>query len=417
MAKKDYQWADGATLDEHSKRKHKILREYFRQYLVTRCKLPQQEKFRLAIVDGFSGAGIYKCGSFGSPLIFIEVLRKTFEEINLERAVQGMKPIEIECSFFFNDFESVAIEHLKQNAAPMLAEIKQNVPQLHIEVNYDTQEFDQVYPQIKSKVQAGNYRNVLFNLDQCGHTHVNFNVIQDIMHSWKSAEVFLTFMIGSLLTYLSTSQDKDRALTKLPQVQQDVFATLGDVENQINKEGFLGKAEKIVFEMLKGYAPFVSPFSINNPDGWRYWFIHFANSYRARQVYNNILHDNSSLQAHFGRSGLRMLSYDPANEGTLYLFDENSRALAKKDLHDDIPRLISEYGDALTVEDFYTATYNETAAHSDDIHEMIIENPDVEVVTPSGGERRKANTIKPDDILKIKNQKSMFPLFSRPKDK
>jgi hypothetical protein len=73
----------------------------------------------------------------------------------------------------------------------------------------------------------------------------------------------------------------------------------------------------------------------------------------------------------------------------LYLFDENSRALAKSDLYDDIPRLISEYGDALTVEDFYTASYNETAAHSDDIHEMIIENPDVEVVTPQGRERRK----------------------------
>lgn len=161
----------------------------------------------------------------------------------------------------------------------------------------------------------------------------------------------------------------------------------------------------------KGFAPFSSPFSINNPDGWRYWFIHFANSYRARQVYNDILHANSSTQAHFGRSGLNMLSYDPAHEGALYLFDDNSRQLAKNELHDDIPRLISEYGDALTVGEFYMAAYNETAAHSDDIHEMIIENPDVQVLTPSGGERRKANTIHPDDILAIKLQKSMFPLF------
>jgi len=106
-----------------------------------------------------------------------------------------------------------------------------------------------------------------------------------------------------------------------------------------------------------------------------------------------------------------MLSYDPAHEGALYLFDDNSRQLAKNELHDDIPRLISEYGDALTVGEFYMAAYNETAAHSDDIHEMIIENPDVQVLTPSGGERRKANTIHPDDILAIKLQKSMFPLF------
>ena len=417
MAKKNYEWAEGATLDEHSKRKHKILEEYFRHYLITRCKLPQQERFRLAIVDGFAGAGIYKCGRYGSPLIFIDILKKTFEEINLNRATQGMKPIEIECSLVFNDLEADAIEQLKKNAAPLLAEIKQNVQQLHVDVEYYTQEFDQAFPEIKAKVLAGNYRNVLFNLDQCGHSHVSINVIQDIMSSWNSDEVFLTFMISALLTYLSPDQERDRALLKMPKIQKEVFALLekGDVDSLMNKEAFLGQAEKIVFDTLKGCASsgFVSPFSINNPEGWRYWLIHFANSYRARQVYNNILHDNSTLQAHFGRSGLRMLSYDPNHEGNLYLFDDNSRELAKNDLHDDIPRLISEYGDALTIEDFYTATYNETAAHSDDIHAMIIENPDVEVITPQNGERRSPNTIKPGDVLKLKTQTTMFPIFRK----
>jgi hypothetical protein len=106
-----------------------------------------------------------------------------------------------------------------------------------------------------------------------------------------------------------------------------------------------------------------------------------------------------------------MLSYDPTHEGQLYLFDSNSRNHAKKDLYDDIPRLISAHGDALTVSDFYMAAYNETPAHSDDIHEMIIENPDVEVVTPQGGERRSSKTIQLDDVLKIRTQKSMLPIF------
>jgi three-Cys-motif partner protein len=74
MARKDYDWDGGAELEVHTKKKHSILREYFRQYLIIRCQLPQQEKFRLAIVDGFSGAGLYKCGNFGSPLIFVDVL-------------------------------------------------------------------------------------------------------------------------------------------------------------------------------------------------------------------------------------------------------------------------------------------------------------------------------------------------------
>ena len=66
MVEKRYEWADVAKLEEHSRRKHKILREYCFDYLTVRCKLPQQERFRLAIVDGFAGGGRYQCGTSGS---------------------------------------------------------------------------------------------------------------------------------------------------------------------------------------------------------------------------------------------------------------------------------------------------------------------------------------------------------------
>jgi len=112
-----------------------------------------------------------------------------------------------------------------------------------------------------------------------------------------------------------------------------------------------------------------------------------------------------------------MLSYDPQHEGQLYLFDDSSRDAAKKDLYEDIPKLIAEHGDAIAVEDFYIDIYNETAAHSDDIHEMIIENDDIEVITETGGERRKANTNKRSDVLRLKKQRSMFPMFFDDKNK
>lgn len=180
----------------------------------------------------------------------------------------------------------------------------------------------------------------------------------------------------------------------------------------MSKNSWLGAAERLVFEAFKLCAPFVSPFSINNPDGWRYWLIHFANYYRARQVYNNILHRNSSTQAHFGRSGLNMLSYDPAQDGgMLYLFDEPGREVAKTQLLEDIPRLISESGDAVAVGDFYESIYNITPAHADDVHAAIMGNPDLEVITSAGGERRKANTITVNDVLKLKTQRSFFPMF------
>ena len=232
------------------------------------------------------------------------------------------------------------------------------------------------------------------------------------MRSYPSAEIFYTFMISSLLAFLQKAEP-DRLRIQLDYLGLN-NAYLQALDNVMSNKDWLGTAERTVFEAFRNCAPFVSPFSINNPDGWRYWLIHFANNYPARQVYNNILHESSSLQAHFGRSGLNMLSYDPSlDEGALYLFDISGRASAKIQLLDDIPRMVMEAGDAIAVSEFYQSIYNMTPSHTDDIHSAIIDSPDLEVITPAGGERRKANTINVNDVLKVKVQRSFFPMFLR----
>ena len=410
MVEKHHKWAEGATLEDHSRRKHKILREYFFNYLTVRCQLPQQSRFRLAIVDGFAGGGRYNCGTAGSPIIFLEELKNATEAVNAQRAARGLGVIEIECLLVFNDADREVIEILKGNVAPLCGAIKQAVPKLHLRVEYLDQTFESAYPVVKQFLSAGRYRNVLFNLDQYGHSQVDHKTLVDIMCSYPSVEVFYTFAIKALLSFLQKSKPTILA-TQLAHVGLDGDDLQG-LEGAMNKSSWLGAAERLVFEAFRNCAPFVSPFSINNPDGWRYWLIHFANFYRARQVYNNILHDNSSAQAHFGRSGLNMLSFDPDHDGgTLYLFDEPSRQTAKGQLFDDIPRLISESGDVIAMADFYENIYNTTPAHTDDVHAAIIDNPDIEVITPAGGARRKANTIVVNDVLKLKAQKSFFPMF------
>lgn len=410
MVEKRYSWKTGATLEEHSKRKHKIVREYFARYLAVRCQIPAQSKFRLAIVDGFAGGGKYECGSPGSPLIFIEELRLATEQLNIKRASEGMAPLDIECLLILNDFEDEAIKVLEERVTPLLAEIAQNVPKLHIRVEYSSERFEEIYPKIKKQLERGEYKSVLFNLDQCGHSKVELETISDIVSSFTSAEIFYTFGISSLLTFLQASNPKRLAKALDPLGVRT--ADLTQLDGVMNKDTWLGAAERLVFESFRRCSSFVSPFSINNQQGWRYWLIHFASSYRARQEYNNILHQNKTAQAHFGRSGLHMLSYDAHDESNmLYLFDEAGRIEAQKQLYDDIPRLITGYGDAVSVHDFYTSIYNATPAHTDDVHFAIIENPDLEVITSEGGgERRKANTIKATDILRMKRQLT-FPMF------
>jgi three-Cys-motif partner protein len=206
VVEKRYEWAEGAKLDEHSHRKHKILREYVFDYLTVRCRLPQQERFRLAIVDGFAGGGRYQCGSPGSPLIFIEELKRSVEAVNTQRAVQGLGAVEVECLFVFNDASRDAIELLKTHVAPMQAVVSQTCPKLHLRVEYLNEFFEVAYLDIKRLLEQGRYRSVIFNLDQCGHSHVERNTILDIMHSYPAAEIFYTFVIRCWRSSRKTSR-------------------------------------------------------------------------------------------------------------------------------------------------------------------------------------------------------------------
>ncbi len=406
MVKKSYDWDGGAILEDHTKKKHTILSEYFSEYLRIRCKLPQQEKFRLAIVDGFSGAGLYKNGEYGSPLIFIDTLSRLTKEINLYRTSQGHKTLSIECLIIFNDCDKSAIQKLKENSAPILSGLKEEEKNLTIHHEFLNDKFENIYGAVKERILKTKCNNVFFNLDQCGYSQVTAQVIRDITSTWRSSEVLLTFMIKSFLTYLSPNSNNNGAALE-PEVQEKINEILKD--GVLSKKEWLGEAEKITFNHLKSCAKYVSPFSINNPDGWQYWFMHFATSHRARQVYNDILHKFGEAQAHYGRAGLNMLSYDPGYQNAgLYLFDEDSRTVSREALMDDIPRLVSQSGDALLVEQFYENAYNETPAHSEDIHQAIIENQELEVITESGGTRRKANTIRVGDTIRLVSQKSFY---------
>jgi three-Cys-motif partner protein len=410
MVAKPYLWEAGAKLEEHSRRKHKILREYFARYLAVRCQLPQQTRFRLAIVEGFAGGGRYACGSPGSPVIFLEELRFATELFNLRRTAEGMAPLDIECLLVLNDESAEAIKLLRIYTEPLVAAVKAGVPKLHLHVEFLNSSFANAYPEIKLLLGRGRYRNVLFNLDQCGHSHIERGTLADIMGSYTSAEIFYTFAIASLMAFL-------RKTDPLLLAAQLGFlgvnsADLASLEGLMSNNEWLGAAERLVFTSFHSCATYVSPFSINNPGGWRYWLVHFTNNYRARQEYNNVLHQNSSIQAHFGRSGLHMLSFDPSHkDNSLYLFDVSGRTEAKKQLSEDVPRLVTDFGDAVSVGEFYESIYNMTPAHMDDIHAAIIENPEIEVITEVGGERRKASTIAPSDILRMKLQRSFFPLF------
>jgi hypothetical protein len=109
------------------------------------------------------------------------------------------------------------------------------------------------------------------------------------------------------------------------------------------------------------------------------------------------------------KSGIKQLAYNPEKEGMLYLFDQAARDSAFEALCDDIPRLVARSGSEMTVADFYSASYNKTPAHADDIHRAMIECPNIEIVTDEGGgERRTPHTIKASDRIRVRRQQFLF---------
>lgn len=409
MVRKNYDWPGGAVLEEHSRKKHAVIRQYFSDYVAVRCRLPKRESFRLAVVDGFSGGGRYGCGAPGSPLIFLEEISQAANSINLGRAAQGIPPVHLDCLMIFNDANRDAYELLKENIAPLHAYVKDSSKNLSVKIVFMNDDFNVAYEKIRNILAKDGRKNVIFNLDQCGYSLVRREILLDVMKLCPSVEVFYTFAIESLISFLH-QRDPEGLRKQLAPLGVSKF-DLEALQPVMSKRAWLGEAERMVFNTFGHYADYVTPFSINNPDGWRYWLIHLANSYRARQVYNDVLHNNASAQAHCGRAGLFMLQPSGPEEQSLFLFDESAREIATAQLMDDIPRVISQSGDVMPVEEFYQNFYNTTPAHADDIHKAIIDSPDITVITQQGGERRCANTICATDTLKLKPQKSFFQYF------
>jgi three-Cys-motif partner protein len=407
VVKVEYDWLNGAKLYDHTARKLKIIREYVADYVRIRCQIPQQRLFRLAIVDGFAGGGRYEGGHPGSPVVFAEEIIRSAKAINLSRKVQDFAPLAIHCHLHVNDIDAGVIQMLMGELQPLMTESKE-VENLTLTLESSILAFDQAYPVIKTKLQERNFSNVLFNLDQCGHSLVDIATLRDIIKTFGSPEIFYTLAINAFISFLQKS-NPGRLVGQfahfgvaMPSIQETV----------LTDRKWMGAAEKLIYDVLQECAPHLSPFSIHNPEGWSYWLVHFVKSHKGREAFNNVLHKNSSSQAHYGRSGLRMLSYNPNEEQQLFLFDQAGRDRSVSELHSDIPDLVAKNGDAIEFSEFLEQVYSQTPAHGDDIRKVIIDNDDLEVFTPNGGLRQKASQIRSEDTIRLKAQHNFWKILN-----
>lgn len=409
MVLQHYDWENPPKLDDHSKCKHNIIRDYFSDYLKTRCQSFQQRKFKLAVVDGFSGGGIYYGGEQGSPIIFLDTINKTILEINKTREEGKKPPITIECHFVFNDSDRSAINLLEKTLTPFKEKID-NQKYLKCSIEIINKDFKISYYEIKNSLKLKKIKNVLFLIDQYGYKDAPVFLIEDIITSFQKAEVFYNLSIQSFFTFLNKDAiaAKEKIDRLFPNYDNNIFKELKG-KDFLSKREHAYIMERLVFSGLSGYAAYVSPFAIENPDGWKYWFLHFSNNLRARHVYTSTLYKNSNNQLHLGQKGLYMLRYNPEDDLNPFLFRDDQRDQCLNALLHDIPEFLSKIPkQSLTLEEFYTLISNKTPAHNDDIEKAILISNDISITTKKGGERRSINNFKPSDKIYLKPQMKFY---------
>ena len=410
MTEKPYNWKEGAELQEHSRAKHAVQERYLANYIRERCKNPMWENFNFAIVDGFSGGGVYKGKIPGSPVILANTLLTTVKKINFERTLRGHRTVNVKCLMIMNDLNVDAIHSLKEQMAPCEAKSRESGSGVNLITEYHADKFENKVDEFIKRIASERYGSVLYYLDQCGYSKVAISTIHNLMKSARSVEVFLTYAIQSLLTFLRKDNPEKLAnnLNHLGVREDDILT----IDERIGKKEMLGQMERLVHNTFSKTSDYFSPFAINNPDGWKYWLMHFVKNAQGRVVFNEVLHSLEGTQAHCGGSGLKMFSHNPKDkhQGALFEFDEWARNSSREQLCEDVVRFMCDYKDeTVDAETFLMHAFKETPALSDDIKTALIDSPDINIITKNGGSRRTHKGIHPTDIIK-KNPQARFYL-------
>ena len=68
-----------------------------------------REQFRITLVDGFAGGGMYATGKAGSPFVLLEAVETAEARIN---SGGREKPLAVDCHFYFVEEDPDAFECL-----------------------------------------------------------------------------------------------------------------------------------------------------------------------------------------------------------------------------------------------------------------------------------------------------------------
>lgn len=415
-----YTWENGPeAIAQHSIAKHRILQSYLSAYFQTLAGGQRRDEFKLTLVDGFAGGGLYyhedtKALVQGSPLIFLNAAREAEFTINRDRT----KPVRFDISHFFVEAKRPAFLHLEKTLreADYGARIGKDIHLCHGKFE---DESDRIIDFIVRK-SPRNGRSI-FALDQFGYKTVPTGLIRKILHTLPGAEVILTFAVDSFLNFAN----ERTFINNLRRLEIPSLLTGKSIREikESNKDWRLFIQSALYSSLVQQCgAQHFTPFFIRNSNGHGdYWLIHLSQHYRARDVMTEVHWQNQNYFIHYAGAGLdmfNMLGYDPKHDDDHrgqqplgFEFDEPAREASISALMAQVPKLIYAHEDGTTYEALYATTCNESPASSEIYQaalERLIAHGTIEVLGTDGARRRAGRQIKLGDRILAPPQRTLF---------
>ncbi len=416
MTHYDWDWGTPPPLlKRHSEVKHALLRNYLVEYFLTLVPMPQQDKIRLTIVDGFCGGGLYvnEAGQevSGSPLVILEAIREAEALVNLRQ--ERRKPVRIDVELICIDESARTLDHLQRvlEARGYGAALREGNVQL-----------------VKGKfadhcaavVQRAHERSrlsgrALFVLDQYGYKAVPMHCLRDIFARLKHAEVILTFYIDSLLNYLSGENlaHFQRATGITARVQA---AELDELKLSPRWRVHL---QSSLYQSLTAQcaAQFYTPFFVRPARGHGdFWLLHLSQHWKARDVMATAHWTHHNHFAHYGDAGFHMFStgyIDKLNdEHKLQMgfdFSEVAAEVSNDTMMEQIPALLLDGAEGMTFEQFFGQLINTTPATRSMVEAAVLElhqSGEIRVLDERGDASKARVRLKADHILRLPSQRT-----------
>jgi len=419
---KHYDWRDGpAELDSHSLTKHEVLVGYLIRYFEQRTlKSRGMERFRLTLVDGFCGGGLYKIrGSsemaLGSPLRMLKAVEEAEFTLNLDRP----KRLELDVQYIFIDKDRHAITHLEK-----VLRAEGYGPQLGNRIHLVCDEFGNAAPSVMASVSRHTPRahRALFFLDQYGYREVPAPLIREIFTSLPNSEVVLTFHVSSFATY--TNDEFTEHVSKALAI--DIHAELGGQsieEIKENEADWRRLIQGALYQALvsKCGARFFTPFFIRGQGSGHgeYWLVHLSQHHRAQDVMKQVHWKLQNHSVHYGGAGLDMLA--PQTMGFRqefdggFQFDDVAEEATTSALVRQLALNIAARPGPVHIGELFSSTCNTspaTAGMYNQVLATLVAEKEIVITAEDGRPRRHARYMADGDLIERCGQANLFQLFT-----